>query len=376
MCTVHLVGRTIALFSAIVAFAFLPSENSCAQKVYRVPEAVTQVSNGITVCVNPQVELISIIQTIGKYPSRLGFLMSKDSSAYKTDVENHFSYYKNHRAVKMFDRLSSQPRMLNFSAPSNVILYTDEHLNLRGNIVPDDFVVDRAGGGDSLVVLLGLLRDFADQSSFNDFFQNHRDYYLKIIENTVKNLGTRDYISELEDFYGLRQKSYNVVLVSLYSFNGFGNSLLCSDGSLEIYNTMGPQRVKEGIPFFGNENYLKYMVRHEFSHPFINPLTEKYWDYIKLYSSNYDSIPENAKDQVCGDWQECINEFVIRAATTHLAYNESDETGGWAYNKEKSRGVYCLDSLLCRMKYYQLNRETYQTVDSYYTKLLDVFKER
>jgi hypothetical protein len=61
------------------------------------------------------------------------------------------------------------------------------------------------------------------------------------------------------------------------------------------------------------------MIRHEFSHPFINPVTEKKWSYIESWSSGYDSIPEIARKQVCGDWQECINEFVIRAVTTHLA---------------------------------------------------------
>jgi hypothetical protein len=55
-------------------------------------------------------------------------------------------------------------------------------------------------------------------------------------------------------------------------------------------------------------------------------------------------IPEIARKQVCGDWQECINEFIIRAITTHIAYNESDETGKWAYDREKLRGVSYLDS--------------------------------
>ena len=113
----------------------------------------------------------------------------------------------------------------------------------------------------------------------------------------------------------------------------------------------------------------------EFSHPFINPLTEKYWDDIKSYSLNYDSIPEIARKKVCGDWQECINEFVIRAITTHIAYNESDETGDRAYEKEKSRGVSYLDSLLSKIRYYQLNREIYPTFESYYKKILDAFKD-
>jgi len=196
-----------------------------------------------------------------------------------------------------------------------------------------------------------------------------------MIENTISNLGSTNYISELESFYGTEQKSYNIILVSLYNFVGFGNSLLCSNDQRELYNTMGPQKVVDNVPFFGDENYLKYMIRHEFSHPFINPLTEKHWDYLSEYAQKYDSISEIARTKVCGDWQECVNEFTIRAITTQLAYNESDKDGLQYYEKEKSRGVSYLDSLLNKFRYYQSQRETYPTLESYYLNILDVFKE-
>ncbi|UCG27466.1 MAG: DUF4932 domain-containing protein, partial [Bacteroidales bacterium] len=195
-----------------------------------------------------------------------------------------------------------------------------------------------------------------------------------IIDNTIRNIGPINYISELENFYGRNQKSYNIVLVSLYNHVGFGNSLIYSGDRREIYNTLGPQNVINTTPFWGDENYLKNMIRHEFSHPYVNPLTEKYWDYIKDYSKNYNSIPETARKNVCGDWQECINEFVIRAITTHLAYIEGNDTGLQSYEKEKSRGVSYLDSLLKAIKHYQSNRETYPTLESYYLNILDLFK--
>ena len=364
------------LFSSfIITIIFSISSHALAQDSFKSHKPITRVKNHITVGVFPQVELISIVQTISKYPTVLGFLMAQDSSKYKTDVINHFQPYKDHPAVLMFDRLSLQPGMLNFSAPSNIMLYTDESFNLRKDIEFDDFVIRRAGGIDSLKVFLNLLGDFATQSSFHEFFQEHRNFYLNIVENTISNLGLTNYISEVETFYGKKQKSYNIILVALYGASGFGNSLLCSDDQRELYNTMGPMTVKNNVPFFGDENYFKYMIRHEFSHPFINPLTEKNWDYIKDYSSKYDSIPDVARKKVCGDWQECINEFIIRAITTQIAFNDSEESGLLAYEKEKSKGVSYLDSLLNKIRYYQSNRETYSTLESYYLQILDVFKE-
>ena len=366
--------KTIILhLLALTLFANL--SQVLAQKSFHLPEPVTENHNQINVGVFPQIELISIVQTISNYPTVFGFLMTKDSSGYKTDVINHFQSFQNHPAVQMFNRLSLQPRMLNFNAPSYVMLHTNEKLELRTDIEPDDFVIQRAGGMDSLKVLLENLKDFAVQSGFNMFYLQHQDYYRSVIKNTIQNLGQTNYIAELESFYGKQQKSYNIALVSLYNHVGFGNSLLCPNGNREIYNVMGPKNVTDDIPFFGDEYYLKYLIRHEFSHPFVNPLTEKYWDYIKKYSTSYDSIPGNARKNVCGDWQECINEFVIRSVTTYLAAKTSQEEGRNYYEKEKSRGVSYLDPLIERINIYDLSREKYPTFELFYFAILDVFKE-
>ena len=346
-----------------------------SQSNYKIPKPITKDYNQISVGVFPQVELISIVQTIGKYPTVLGFLMAKDTSTYRTEVINHFNFHKNHPAVLMFNRLSLQPRMLNFSAPSNIMLYTNDSLGLRTDIELDDFVINRAGGIDSLRFFLRLLSDFAVQSAFNKFFEDHSDFYLTIAENTIKNMGSFNFISELENFYGKTQNSYNIILVTLYSSVGFGNSLLYSNEKRDIYNTLGPKTVLNYVPFFGDENSLKYMIRHEFSHPFVNPLTEKYWNFIKDYSQYYDSIPPVARKNVCGDWQECINEFIIRAVTTQIAYNESVSVGSQVYSKELASGVSYLDELMDKIKLFESRRDTFLTFESFYPNILDVFKK-
>lgn len=133
--------------------------------------------------------------------------------------------------------------------------------------------------------------------------------------------------------------------------------------------------MNDGLPSFGDEKYLKSLIRHEFSHPYVNPLTEKYWYLIKDRSDSYGAIPEVARKGVCGDWQECINEFVIRAITTHLAYRESEEAGASAHARESSKGVSLLDELLKNIRLYESERDTFPTFDSFYPKLLEVFRE-
>ncbi|MRR24163.1 DUF4932 domain-containing protein [bacterium] len=362
---------TILIFSLLL-FS-LPAVSFATD--FRLPDPVTLGNNRITVGVFPQVELISIVQAVSNYPDTFAFLMAKDSSDYASDAARHFRTYSDHPAVRMLDRLSLKPGMMNFSAPSNIMLLADESLRLREDIDTDEFVIRRAGGIDSLSVFMELLRDFAVRSSFSEFFAGHREFYLSLAEKTVSSMGHADYIGELENFYGRSQRSYNIVLVSLYGPVGFGNSLLHADQDREIYNTIGPRSVKDGRPLFDDGEYLRHMIRHEFSHPYINPLTEKYWDLIKEYSGNYELIPETARKNVCGDWQECINEFVIRAITTHLAYKISVDEGDKAYAREKSRGVNCLDELLKNIRFFESERDTFPTFDSFYPTMLKVFQD-
>ena len=120
-----------------------------AQNSFKFKEEVSEVKNQITVIVSPQVELISIVQTISKYPTVLGFLMAKDSTEYKSDVIAQFSPYSNHAVIQMFDRLSMQPGMLNFMAPSGIMLHTDRSLVLREDSELEEGNINRAGGMDS-----------------------------------------------------------------------------------------------------------------------------------------------------------------------------------------------------------------------------------
>lgn len=359
------------IFIIFLMGVFGAMNNATAQKL---PSSIRSDHRRIQVEVSPQVELISIIQTIGNYPNITPFLVSELEFPYKDHVMAHFGPYAAHPTVSMFDRLSAQPRKLNFSAPSLIMLYTDQELQLRNDIELDDFVLGRIDGQDSLIVFLDLLKDFVKVSDFVSFFKENETYYQKIIDQSIEQLGNLNYIQELEDFYGTAQQSYHINLVSLYPSLGYGNSVLRSDGKREMYNVMGAGSLKEGIPFFGDERHFKYMIRHEFSHPFVNPLTEMRRETIKPYKHYFDKLPEKVREGVCGEWEECINEFIIRAITTWLAQLESKDFGEWAYQREKSRGVAYLDELLDKIDYYQANRQQFPTLNDYYPHLLKVFE--
>jgi hypothetical protein len=70
--------KTQILLFLLLAVQAYPNQ-VLAQKSFHLPKPVTENHNQINAGVFPQIELISIVQTISKYPTVFGFLMSKDS---------------------------------------------------------------------------------------------------------------------------------------------------------------------------------------------------------------------------------------------------------------------------------------------------------
>ena len=119
------------------------------------------------------------------------------------------------------------------------------------------------------------------------------------------------------------------------------------------------------------------ILLHEFSHPFINPLTEKYADIVKEYENTYELLkPYKLHGFLSGygDWTECVNEHFVRAMVIHLLrkYDLLDmaET---MLNRDLYFGYKYIPFILEQYQYYDNNRDNYPDFDSFYPVLLKVF---
>ena len=84
----------------------------------------------------------------------------------------------------------------------------------------------------------------------------------------------------------------------------------------------------------------------------------------------YDTLPPQ---KVCGEWQECVNEYIIRDITTYLAFQDGEADGQAALAAERERNVVFIDALLASLRDYAAHREEYPTLDDYYPRLLKTF---
>ena len=70
---------------------------------------IQQTCNSVTVALDPQVELISIVQHISRYRETFPFLLHAETSAYRQEVKAHSGPYAGHPAVTLFDEISPDP---------------------------------------------------------------------------------------------------------------------------------------------------------------------------------------------------------------------------------------------------------------------------
>ncbi len=209
-----------------------------------------------------------------------------------------------------------------------------------------------------------------------------------------------DFIATLENYYGMKQLSYNIILAPLFHPGGFGpridregdsnpvfnfiNSLQYlifnqwSGKRYEIYNICGPTGVENGIPSFGTQEGFRQLAWHEFGHSFVNPLSESLKNRIKIseYSSLFAPIREKMEREGYNNWETCVNEHIVRAVTSRLTFlHFGKQAGEDELRDQKSRGFVYIDPLCKKLEEYEIRRDKYPSLVDFFPELLDVFKE-
>ena len=324
----------------------------------------------VNITVDSRIELLAAVQFLSGYDERYR-LITRSDFPYKQDVREYFSEHKSHPAVILFDQMSAKG--FSFDAPPAAMLYLSEPPELTAKAPFTAYLNKRAGGAKRLNRFVELLRGFAEETEFMAFFKTHNGTFKQVIANAQKKMGGINYARTLEDYYGMRQNSYNIILAPLFA-GGFGPRVKGSDGKYDVYSILGSMNVQNGLPAFGSEESFRHIAWHEFSHSFVNPTTAKFGRRIDKYKALYEPISGRMSGQAYGNWQTCVNEHIVRAVTTRLTCREIGfEAGEQALQREKERGFAYAQALCESLAGYEEQRDTYPTLADYYPELIGVF---
>jgi len=326
----------------------------------------------LNVVVDARLELLAVVQLLSNYGERLG-LTTRYDFPYKRDVVAYFSAYKNHRAVQLFAEMSKSG--FSFDAPPAAMLYLSDPPDLNTQLPFTDYLNRRAGGEKRLNQFVSSLRDFAKQTQFESFLKSHQETYRQIVANARTKTESIDYIGTLESYYGMKHHTYNIMLVPLF-VGGFGHRVERADGACDIYNICGPMNIENDLPVFGTVESFRDLAWHEFGHSFVVPTMGKLHSSISKYSSLYEPISDKMKKQAYGSWEICVNEHLVRAVATRLAYQQiGKEAAEKILLYEKTRGFFYVEALCKRLEKYENERNKYRTFADFSPELISVFKE-
>lgn len=365
------------LFILIIISIFASILSGCKETetvVYEsesLPEPITITKNPINVTVDPRVELLSIVQYLSNY-SVSNNLITSLKFDYKKIVRQHFNEFKDHEAVKFIDNLAAQG--FTFDAPPTLMLYMDNNFKLRDDTQITEYLINRISGQSNIDKLVSLLEDFSVESGFNEFFNNNKEYYTSLIDSTLLLIDDeKNIVANLENYYGISKESYNLILTSLYGPVGYGPRINTPEGE-HIYSIIGTQRLQflndEIVPSFGTEPGLEYLQNHEFSHSFINPITEESRDLANSYDHLFLPIEKQMSAMAYNSWEICLNEHIIRALTSRFAYITDEDEGLRLLREEKEEGFIYVEELFHKLEIYENNRDTYPTIEDFYPELL------
>ncbi len=322
--------------------------------------------------VNPYLEFMNAILLTSKYNELtapyVGYgLMTDEDNEYTNALKAFLKPYHNEPIYEIIE--SMIPNGFTFSRPVELMLSLGPSDDFEIHFPLSPLCIQYCGGLEQIKTLLMAMKTFEKKVDFISFLDSIKTFYNPIIEKVSKSLSAYPFINLIEEQFGFRQNSYNYVLSSLMKGNFGINFIDSKTAKLDVFSV------------FANDEFSlsPSILFHEYSHSFINPLTDKYYDLVRINDCTYEKL-KNYKlpDYLSGygDFKECINEHFVRAMAIHLMKKiNQTEIASELLQNDLYRGYKFIPEILKKYDYYDANRATFLNFDQFYTELLKVFNQ-
>ena len=322
----------------------------------------------VEIMVHPNIELISVVLSMTTWMDVRG--PPHVSYRYGEDINEYFAPFKDHDAVNLAQKLTN--RGFTYDAPPGFILHFSEPPALEKLYPYSEYLEDRAGGERILDDFAEALRKFAVESDFMTFYEAHHRFYSQIVKSVSEYFDQERLISDLEGFFGSEQASYTILLAPyMFPSGGYGTRIE-EKGKFHCYEIIRVSNIRQDTPSFGSTSGIYYLSLHEFSHSFVNPITEEFRLEVANYEDLFNPAAEKMKSIAYGDWEIMLNETLIRAFT---CYKKGEEygivEGNSCLSEEKDMGFYFVEDIFELYSEYMQNRDIYPDFRSFYPDILD-----
>lgn len=328
----------------------------------------------IKICVDKRTELLGVLLLISDYGKLYPELVEVcHNIEYREKIIKHFNAFKNEKAVKLLNEICNK-LSFNVDAPIALIWQLDENYRFD-KLLPYPFE-KRLNSSILVVEFLNQLPHFVEVSGFEEFYKSNQKYYNKIIKETEQFV----HLDAIENFFNefYKMDFPTKFIINLLPHSTHGNYGVKSKGT--IVCNLCAKEVNGQLAFVYND--IGNLIVHEFSHPIVNPLVDKYAELPKNYFKNI--YPQMIKAHYNTDDFNILHELVIRSIEyIWIKYCYKDihkgrtpaEQADFVKGKHKEIGFIYLDILTKLMEEYYLNRDKYRNFEEFMPTLIKQFKK-
>ncbi|MHB1105934.1 MAG: DUF4932 domain-containing protein [Lutibacter sp.] len=322
--------------------------------------------NGITFTIDPRIELYNIIAMQAGHPG-----MTPSNIKYKQDCLEYFSKYKNLEAPNLL--YETIQKGWSIDDPMNFLLYLDNNFNLKKGLNSE--TIKRGGGIEQITKLAKSFKEFAEISEFTTFFNEiQKDCYGQILDNVKYNFKDFLGLEYLENYYGEKINSYNLILNINGGYGNFGINVSTKEGA-DLYAIVETNTKTGFLPTYYPTISAIDLLLHEFSHGFVNPKIDKYEKELSKSEKLLEPIAESMQQQAYWHWQVTVKEHIVRAIVIRIAeqiYGKQLMENTYYKLMIAQRFIYA-DAIIEKLKIYENNRDFYKNFNEFVPELIKVF---
>lgn len=361
---------------AVALFSSYSSANAASSDT-ELPIPETQTINGLTLRVDPRIELLNIIQYIGKenVHSQMG-MVGFAYTDYRLEIDKHFQKYYEHGAVQYYDSIEFN----GIDEPTAIMLLmnNDFSINKEGYDAYKDIYSSKTFGSlAKLQKLFDYFRNFYNDSGFQKFYDSQRVFYKRIIDETASVLPEQNVIGFMEDFFQEKAAGYAVNLVTMQMGNYSGSAII--DGKLHLYSTNGPADFIGHLPVFGDTAYFTELEAHEFGHNFIpvagenaSPIAEQ----IKQSEYLHEAVREDMRSIAYANWDTVLEETILRACVVRIMENYDAKQAAALPKQERDLGFLYIDCVYESIERYVENKKDYPTFKDFLPVIMEELMDK
>ena len=322
----------------------------------------------LKISIDPRMELLAVVQSLTNTQDLVG----KDLP-YTKEIMSYFESFSSQEAVQLTENLQQKYRF-GADAPVVFMLHLSQPAELETQIAFSNYLLQRSGEGDNLEQYRKSIKQFAETSNFEAFWDSKIPFYNQILDMTIANMSELDLVKAMEDYFNETQDSYNFIITPAFrSGTGKGPKITDATGEENTYACIATTAIKEGIPYL-TEDMIIFFLWHEFGHSFVNPLADKHVDQVMTLNNLFDPVKNQMSSRSYGNWIACVNEHILRATHIRLVdLNLSTQQSKEMIDSELRNSFIYIEPLVEKLKDFEKQRaENNITFSEFYPELLNV----